>query len=365
MVARSIISSDLGRVSFTLSGALHLGVIALAVFGLPSLFQAAPLPLPLPVEIVSYDELSEITELEALSPVPDAPEVASKEPEPELAKTPPPVLPAPAAPAPVPPQPASPPPPAAQVAPPPAAPVAPQVTDLPQPVAEPEEHHEAAPELAEVVPPEEVKARPPAPKPVKAAEAKAPKPEEDKSLMAKVAVPAPRARPLAEAPKPGPQPSPVRVKTKTPEPKKTEALDPLASVLRNVQRDLKPQVKQRQQEAAKTQKAEASSLDQRRKSAQIVALIQQQVRACWRIDAGATNAQDLKVPVRFRLQRDGRVVGQPEFQDMSSYLGNSFYQAAADNARRAILDCQPFELPTEDYDLWKDLVLTFNPAEMF
>ncbi|MGO1118408.1 hypothetical protein ACTL6U_06880 [Rhodovibrionaceae bacterium A322] len=364
-------SSEVGGTSLGLSGGLHLTVLGLMIFGLPALFQADPAPIPLPVEIVNFDDLTEVTELEAVNPVQEAPEVESKEPEPELVEPSQPAPPAPATPpTPAPaasrPQPSAPPPPAPQVADQPAAPVTPQVAELPQESPDPVQSQEAQPEEAPAAIPEQTAAVAPAPEPepVKPPEVKEPEAEKDKPLMANVSVPAPRARPVAAAPK-AQETSAVKVKATTPEPEKTQALDPLASVLRNVQRDLKPQAQQRQQEAAKTQAAEATSLDQRRKADQIKTLIQQQVHACWRIDAGASNAQDLIVPVRFRLQRDGRVIGQPEFQDMPSYLGNSFYRAAADNARRAILDCQPFNLPVEDYDIWKDLILNFNPAEMF
>jgi hypothetical protein len=43
-----------------------------------------------------------------------------------------------------------------------------------------------------------------------------------------------------------------------------------------------------------------------------------------------------------------------------------FKLAAGESALRAVLnpECQPYKLPVNKYDVWKDLKLTFNPREM-
>jgi hypothetical protein len=94
-------------------------------------------------------------------------------------------------------------------------------------------------------------------------------------------------------------------------------------------------------------------------------MIQSQMSACWRIDAGAQSAKDMVVKIRVRLNPDGSVIGQPMIQNGSRMANDSFYRSAAENARRAILECQPFQLPRQDYELWQDLVLKFDPREMF
>ena len=44
-----------------------------------------------------------------------------------------------------------------------------------------------------------------------------------------------------------------------------------------------------------------------------------------------------------------------------------FFRSAAESALRAVLNrrCQPFKLPPEKYDIWKLMILSFNPKEMF
>ena len=42
-----------------------------------------------------------------------------------------------------------------------------------------------------------------------------------------------------------------------------------------------------------------------------------------------------------------------------------FFQAAADSAVRAVFQCQPYELPSEKYALWRDMILNFDPSDMY
>jgi colicin import membrane protein len=40
-------------------------------------------------------------------------------------------------------------------------------------------------------------------------------------------------------------------------------------------------------------------------------------------------------------------------------------RAAAESARRAILQCAPYSLPAEKYEAWADVIVHFDPSEMF
>ena len=84
--------------------------------------------------------------------------------------------------------------------------------------------------------------------------------------------------------------------------------------------------------------------------------------ACWRIEPGARDAQDLVVQVYVRLNRDGSVL-VANIVDNSRFTTDPFYRSAAENARRAILSCQPFELPPKRYEVWREMTLNFNPSE--
>ena len=85
-----------------------------------------------------------------------------------------------------------------------------------------------------------------------------------------------------------------------------------------------------------------------------------QIQACWNPPA-ALGAEELKVSVRFKLDPSGMVEGRP---DVTRSSGN---RAADDSARRAILICgqRGYKLPAEKYDSWRDVVVNFDPGEMF
>ncbi|MFZ2102512.1 MAG: TonB family protein [Oricola sp.] len=85
-----------------------------------------------------------------------------------------------------------------------------------------------------------------------------------------------------------------------------------------------------------------------------------QIQACWSPPA-ALDAQELKVSIRFQLDTSGMVSGAPSITKSS---GN---RAADESARRAILICgqRGYSLPAEKYDAWRDVVVNFDPSEMF
>lgn len=85
-----------------------------------------------------------------------------------------------------------------------------------------------------------------------------------------------------------------------------------------------------------------------------------QIQACWNPPAAADGA-DLKVSVRFKLDKSGMVDGSP------SVMKSSGNRAADESARRAILICgqRGYNLPADKYDAWRDVVVNFDPSEMF
>lgn len=93
-------------------------------------------------------------------------------------------------------------------------------------------------------------------------------------------------------------------------------------------------------------------------------LIIDQVSACWAPLTGAVMAEDLVVKIRVRLNVDGGVENV-NIVDRSR-MGERYFRAASEAAMRAILnpDCNPLNLPLDQYADWNDLIITFNPAEM-
>lgn len=88
-----------------------------------------------------------------------------------------------------------------------------------------------------------------------------------------------------------------------------------------------------------------------------------QIQRCWNVPAGAMDAQGLKVSIQFRLDRAGAIEGRPEIIAGGGSAGVE--RAAAESARRAVLQCAPYNLPADKYDAWADVIVHFDPSEMF
>ena len=88
-----------------------------------------------------------------------------------------------------------------------------------------------------------------------------------------------------------------------------------------------------------------------------------QVQRCWNIPAGAVDAGNLRVSVKFKLDRSGAIEGSPEIIDGGGSAGVE--RAAAEAARRAVSRCAPYNLPAEKYEAWADVIVNFDPSEMF
>ena len=82
----------------------------------------------------------------------------------------------------------------------------------------------------------------------------------------------------------------------------------------------------------------------------------------WNPPAGARDPQQLVVVVRIKLSPDGRVVGAPQVLNSGDTV---LFQAARDNAVRAIYRGQPFDmLRPANYEIWKEMDITFDPRDL-
>ena len=96
-------------------------------------------------------------------------------------------------------------------------------------------------------------------------------------------------------------------------------------------------------------------------SATIVDALVSKVKGCMNVPPAAREA-NIAVRIHFLLNQDGSVNGQPEIQSMNS---DPIFDATARAAVAAILECQKYELPPDQYELWKDNTLDFNPNLLF
>jgi outer membrane biosynthesis protein TonB len=91
--------------------------------------------------------------------------------------------------------------------------------------------------------------------------------------------------------------------------------------------------------------------------------LRRRLAECWNPPVGASNAPNLKVVMRVLFKQDGYVANQPV---LVAGTASPFGPAMAESAKRAILTCQPFKmLRPENYELWKDIEITFDPKDMF
>jgi outer membrane biosynthesis protein TonB len=310
------------RGGLALSGALHVGLLAVIVLGLPSLFSPAPpQETPIAVDLVTLAPETRATHPNQFRPQHDARPIPAK---------------APPAPKPKPeprPQPAA-------AAPPSAAPPPPPPPPKPKPV--------------------EAKAPPPPPPPKPAVEARA-RQETAPPAVRKVDARA-FAKLLDKLDERPPDQHP---------PQQTVQFD---SLLKNLTRQDTAAVQDappspHQVAAAAT----ASSQPQAPLGSQLTAsqidLLRQQIERCWDVPAGARDAKDLTVEIKAVVNADG-TVREATIVDTGRYATDPFFRAAADSAKRAVLNPQctgpanPLKLPADQYQAWRNLDLFFNPKDL-
>ena len=91
-------------------------------------------------------------------------------------------------------------------------------------------------------------------------------------------------------------------------------------------------------------------------------LVQSRIEQNWDLPIGAQSAEATIVRLRIELNRDGTLSRPPTVMDASM---SPTYQAMADAAVRAAIRGQPYLFPPEQYERCRDMVLRFNPRDMY
>jgi outer membrane biosynthesis protein TonB len=174
-------------------------------------------------------------------------------------------------------------------------------------------------------------------------------------------------KPVAES-KPKEEPKPIEKKPDPPN------IDPIAEALKKEEKKPppKPQVQAatplldkrdptRQAATGETLNSNAALGLARGKaadnSATWGALFKEQVERCWKKPYGGIESQNPEVAFTIKLKRDGTLEGMPapEGTPATPYL--RVYQ---ESALRAIIECQPYNLPAAFFDEWKYFVPVFT-----
>ena len=315
------------RTGIFFSVAFHAGIIAVSMLGLPLMSPPEVLEeTPVFVELVEIDEMRN-----APAPAPEP------EPEPEKAPEPPPPPPVEEAK----PEPAPAPPPPEPKPEPEIAALPPKPEPEPEPEPEPKKEPEPEPEpKPEAKPEPEPKPEPPKPAATAAKVKKKPKPPEKFEVASLL-------KTLEEI-----------KKTKQVAPEEDEKKEqPKADFAEQMRAALK--TKSPQQNADPSKKVTMTELDAMRRT------VINQVAPCWNINPGSKGAENLAVLVRMQMNPDGSVQSA-SIEDQARYFSEPFFQSAADAAKRAVLNprCNPIKLPPDKYQVWREIVINFDPREL-
>ena len=237
---------------------------------------------------------------------------------------------------------------------------------------------EAVGKIAEKKPPvETATAEPTPPKPVEKPLEKKPEPpkpvqevkpkDEVKPIDKKE--PPPKVDDIAEAIKkeeakkpPPPKPQAKAAPPPPPKPKQDYAFDQskIAALLdkREPTRQAATGAQLNSQAALGTARGNSATLSQSELDA-----LRARLTKLWNLQAGTEKPEELIVDIRVRLTPEKRLAAQPE---IVSRCTSSRCQAAADAAVRAVLQGQPFDmLQPATYEQWRDMIVTFDPRQMF
>ena len=202
-----------------------------------------------------------------------------------------------------------------------------------------------------------------------------------------------KAEPKPQTPQPQAKPEPKQAFAKEPEPK----VDPIAEAIKKEEKKPPPKPvqaakppepqKPRIVERHFDQSQIAALLDKRDPTRQAVAndtlnsnaalglskgtaadnsatwgsMFQRQVERCWKKPYGGIESQKPEVAFAIRLKRDGTLEGSPvpEGTPATPYL--RVYQ---ESALRAIIECQPYNLPAAYFDEWKYFTPVFTERKI-
>jgi len=198
--------------------------------------------------------------------------------------------------------------------------------------------------------------REPEPKP-------APKPEEKKADTPKPHAPKPEAKKPEEKPAKQAEAQPPAKKPAPPKPKRDFNTDRIAALLNKIPDAASEAAPVLPSEEPPPKKVHGQSNGTEMTMAvNEIDALRARIAQCWSPPPGGLGAEQIVVQLRMKLNEDGTLVGYPTVANSGS---SPFFQAAADSAVRAVYQCQPYTLPSDKYALWRDMILNFDPSDMY
>lgn len=243
----------------------------------------------------------------------------------------------------------------------------------PEPTPEPEPAPE--PEVAETpppveTPPAETPAEAPPPEPVEAdpveqaiAEAEAPPevPPAPKNVPVPASKPTPPRPVVAETREPEREERPAEptktAEIETPEESEFDA-DQIAALLNREDAAGGGAKRSQEQAALGTQRTTGAKLSQSELDA-----LRGQIQRCWSPPAGVSEAGSLRISIQLRLDPTGALETVPQI--VGGGGASMVERIAGEAALRAVRRCAPYNLPAEKYETWADVIVNFDPSQMF
>lgn len=162
--------------------------------------------------------------------------------------------------------------------------------------------------------------------------------------------------------KPKVKPKPQVVEEKKPD--EPDQSDAFSSLLKDLTPEEEEAPVQNETQQSETESRNLAPLGEQLTISEIDAF-KQQIAPCWVVQSGAKYAENLLVEIKIYIGKDQRVQSAT-LVDQVRYSLDSHYRAAADAALRALRNpaCQPFNLPGEKYEQWREMTIRFDPREM-
>jgi outer membrane biosynthesis protein TonB len=187
-----------------------------------------------------------------------------------------------------------------------------------------------------------------------------PKPADKPKTEAKAETPKPKVEAKKDQPS---KPKQAEAKPKKPKAKKPDFnTDRIAALLNKIPDATDEPAPVLPSEEAPSRVRGQSNGSEMTMSVNEIDALRARIAQCWSPPPGGLGADQIVVKLRLKLNEDGTLVGYPTVANRGS---SPFFQAAADSAVRAVYQCQPYALPNDKYALWRDMILNFDPSEMY
>jgi hypothetical protein len=178
--------------------------------------------------------------------------------------------------------------------------------------------------------------------------------------------------PKVEKPPEPPKPAPEVKKPEPPKPAPPKPAPPkpvdskFEDVLKNIQSPQKVQTPEQQPKPVQQvmRQAPAAPTLASVVTASEIDGVKNKIRPCWNFPAGGRDPASLIVTLIVEMHQDGTPV-KAEFKEPGRFNNDPTYRAAAEAARRAIMNprCQPWPLSPEKFNAWRTITFNFDPRE--